>query len=201
MKEAYPRLVATCIRLVEPIAFSQIFPYINEYLGDLHVTNDPKQIGFYSGLVVRSISFFVYGVTDSPVGKYIRCISARVYILSVQAFRSAEVPLPTILSSSKIYTLDRIGRRPVILWGNAGVAIATFLFGLSKNLPTMLAFRAMAGLCSGNAPVMHSVIAEITDSTNFGLALPIYSTAFYTGNVVGYVPESRTLLLLLTLLS
>ncbi|KZP15464.1 MFS general substrate transporter [Athelia psychrophila] len=142
--------VATCIRLVEPIAFSQIFPYINEYLSNLHVTDDPKQIGFYSGLVESTFAVF---------------------------------QLVSIYYLSKLS--DRIGRRPVILWGNAGAAVATFLFGLSRSLPTMLAFRAMAGLCSGNAPVMHSVIAEITDSTNFALALPIYSTAYYTGNILG----------------
>lgn len=33
----------------------QIFPYINEFLSDLHVTADPKKIGFYSGLVVGVI--------------------------------------------------------------------------------------------------------------------------------------------------
>lgn len=41
------------MRLVEPIAYTQIFPYINEFMNDLHVTDDPKRIGFYSGMVVR----------------------------------------------------------------------------------------------------------------------------------------------------
>ena len=44
--------VIACIRLAEPIAYTQIFPYINEFLSGLHVTDDPKRIGFYSGLVV-----------------------------------------------------------------------------------------------------------------------------------------------------
>ncbi|KAF5345028.1 hypothetical protein D9758_010469 [Tetrapyrgos nigripes] len=39
------------IRLAEPIAFCQIFPYINEFIAYLNVTDDPSQIGFYSGLV------------------------------------------------------------------------------------------------------------------------------------------------------
>lgn len=41
------------MRIAEPIAFSQIFPYINEFMEDLHLTDDPKRIGLYSGLVVR----------------------------------------------------------------------------------------------------------------------------------------------------
>lgn len=47
--------VIGCMRLVEPIAYTQIFPYINEFLNSLHVTDNPKRIGFYSGLVVSPI--------------------------------------------------------------------------------------------------------------------------------------------------
>ena len=41
------------IRLMDPITFTQIFPYINEFLTKLHLVKDPSQVGFYSGLVVR----------------------------------------------------------------------------------------------------------------------------------------------------
>lgn len=45
------QLVCLClIRLVDPIAFTQIFPYINEMMAHLHLTNDPSRVGFYSGL-------------------------------------------------------------------------------------------------------------------------------------------------------
>ncbi|KAJ7153534.1 major facilitator superfamily domain-containing protein [Mycena crocata] len=46
------QLAALCIaRLSDPIGYTQIFPYINEFLTVLHVTDDPSKIGFYSGLV------------------------------------------------------------------------------------------------------------------------------------------------------
>ncbi|KAH0830406.1 major facilitator superfamily domain-containing protein [Lanmaoa asiatica] len=46
------QLAALCtVRLVEPIAFTQLFPYVNEFMSDLHLTDDPSRIGFYSGLV------------------------------------------------------------------------------------------------------------------------------------------------------
>ena len=45
-------IVIISIRITEPIIFSQIFPYINNFLSDLNVVEDPKRIGFYSGLVV-----------------------------------------------------------------------------------------------------------------------------------------------------
>lgn len=50
------QLAALCtVRIVEPIAFTQLFPYVNEFMSDLHLTDDPSRVGFYSGLVVRSI--------------------------------------------------------------------------------------------------------------------------------------------------
>ncbi|KAF8558452.1 MFS general substrate transporter [Imleria badia] len=46
------QLAALCIvRLVEPVAFTQLFPYVNEFMSDLHLTDDPSRVGFYSGLV------------------------------------------------------------------------------------------------------------------------------------------------------
>jgi hypothetical protein len=40
------------VRIVDPIAYQQIFPYINQLLADLRVA-EPEHVGFYSGLVVR----------------------------------------------------------------------------------------------------------------------------------------------------
>lgn len=46
------QFAALCaVRLVDPIAFTQLFPYVNDFMNDLHVTDDPSRIGFYSGLV------------------------------------------------------------------------------------------------------------------------------------------------------
>lgn len=51
------QLATLCaIRLVDPIAFTQIFPYVNEMMERLHLTNDPSKIGFYSGLVESSFA-------------------------------------------------------------------------------------------------------------------------------------------------
>lgn len=51
------QLATLCaIRLVDPIAFTQIFPYVNEMMERLHLTDDPNKIGFYSGLVESSFA-------------------------------------------------------------------------------------------------------------------------------------------------
>lgn len=48
--------ILCAVRLVDPIAFTQIFPYVNEMMADLHLTNDPSRVGFYSGLVESSFA-------------------------------------------------------------------------------------------------------------------------------------------------
>lgn len=51
------QLAALCaIRLADPIAFTQIFPYVNEMMIKFGVATDPSQVGFYSGLVVCHLS-------------------------------------------------------------------------------------------------------------------------------------------------
>jgi hypothetical protein len=59
------QLAALCVsRLTDPVAYSQIFPYINEFLILLHVA-DVSKVGFYSGLVVRaSVHFFGEELTN-----------------------------------------------------------------------------------------------------------------------------------------
>jgi MFS family permease len=44
---------------------------------------------------------------------------------------------------------DRIGRKPVLVFSLAGVAIATAIFGLSKTLWQMVLLRCCAGVFAG----------------------------------------------------
>lgn len=47
------QLATLCtVRLVDPIMFTQIFPYVNEMIDHLHLTEDRAKTGLYSGLVV-----------------------------------------------------------------------------------------------------------------------------------------------------
>lgn len=57
------QLASLCaVRLVDPIAFTQIFPYVNEMMEWLHVTEDHSKIGFYSGMVVSAP--FICGIKE-----------------------------------------------------------------------------------------------------------------------------------------
>lgn len=81
---------------------------------------------------------------------------------------------------------DKVGRRPVILWGVVGIAITTTLFGLSKSLTMLLIVRAISGLCSGNTAVIHSVVGELTDPSNQAIALPLYGLVWPFGCILGW---------------
>lgn len=83
--------------------------------------------------------------------------------------------------------VDQIGRRPVLFVGVAAVGITTILFGLSTSFPMMIAIRALAGLCSGNSAVSLSVVGELTDDTNVGLAMSIYGISWPIGAIIGCV--------------
>ncbi|PLW29722.1 hypothetical protein PCASD_15587 [Puccinia coronata f. sp. avenae] len=39
------------MRVSEPISYTLIFPFINQMLEDLKVTDDPKQVGYYAGVI------------------------------------------------------------------------------------------------------------------------------------------------------
>lgn len=49
----------------------------------------------------------------------------------------------------------------------------------------MLMVRVLAGLCAGTTPVMHSVIAELSDSTNQAIVLPLYGLTWPIGSIIG----------------
>ena len=44
---------------------------------------------------------------------------------------------------------DKIGRKPVLLFGLAGTALSVLIFGFAPNLPVALFARALGGLLNG----------------------------------------------------
>ena len=62
------QLATVClIRLLDPIGFTQLFPYINQMLVDLNVLDDPSKVGFISGLVVSTIDLDYCQSISHPV--------------------------------------------------------------------------------------------------------------------------------------
>ncbi|CEL62704.1 putative peptide/nitrate transporter At3g43790 OS=Arabidopsis thaliana GN=ZIFL2 PE=2 SV=2 [Rhizoctonia solani AG-1 IB] len=79
---------------------------------------------------------------------------------------------------------DRIGRRPVLIVGLCGVITSTIMFGLSKSFPMMLVSRALSGALNGNVAVIKSVLGEITDETNQGVAFAYLPLCWSIGSLM-----------------
>lgn len=57
--------------------------------------------------------------------------------------------------------------------------------GLSSSLGGVLFARSLGGFFSGNIAVIHSVLGEITDSTNQAIAFPLYGLCWPLGAIIG----------------
>ncbi|KZS89258.1 MFS general substrate transporter [Sistotremastrum niveocremeum HHB9708] len=79
---------------------------------------------------------------------------------------------------------DRVGRRPVISFGLAAVAVATVAFGFSRSLTTLMLSRAMAGGLSGNNSILKGMMAEITDESNQARAFSFTPVMFALASTV-----------------
>lgn len=84
---------------------------------------------------------------------------------------------------------DRIGRRPVLLLGPLGLALAMMLFGSSRNFWMLVFSRCAQGVFNGNIGVSRSMMAEITDPEDLPTALgwipATWSAGITFGPVVG----------------
>lgn len=64
---------------------------------------------------------------------------------------------------------DRLGRRPVLLFGVAATTACELLFGFSQNFSWAIIARFMWGILNGNIGVVKTYISEVCDSNREGL--------------------------------
>lgn len=55
---------------------------------------------------------------------------------------------------------DHLGRKPVLLWSLAGMAVGPALFGLATTLAQMIAFRCLAGVFSGSTLIIRTMVFD-----------------------------------------
>ncbi|MCJ1352744.1 MAG: hypothetical protein MMC33_002728 [Icmadophila ericetorum] len=123
-------------RLVEPIAFFSIFPFINKMIWETGGL-DQEDVGFYSGLIM-------------------------------------------LLMISWGHAADRYGRKPVLVFSLAGVAVATALFGFSKTIWQMIMFRCLAGVFAGSIVTIRAMISENSTHKTQARAFSFFA---FTGNL------------------
>ncbi|CAE6485211.1 unnamed protein product [Rhizoctonia solani] len=80
---------------------------------------------------------------------------------------------------------DRIGRRPVLMFGLFGQAVSIFAVGLSKRFWQLIFSRSLSGALNGNIGVMKSMVVELTDETNQAQAFAFLPIIWSTGSTLG----------------
>ena len=90
---------------------------------------------------------------------------------------------------------DRIGRRPVILLGLAGSAIAYTVFGLAASLAVLFLARILSGSLGATVNVAQAALADTTPpeqrSRAMGLIGAAFGLAFTIGPALGGIASRR----------
>ena len=81
---------------------------------------------------------------------------------------------------------DRYGRKPILMIGVLGNALAQLLFGLSTSLWMLFAARALAGiLSSATLPTAMAYVSDITTKEDRGKGMGMIGAAMGIGMVLG----------------
>ena len=92
------------------------------------VKGNPASVGYYSGLIVRAdVNFYCYRPLTVTVQESCFFVTEAIFV-----FFWARVS-------------DKVGRKPVILFGSFGLSIALLFFGFSSTLFGVMASRALQG--------------------------------------------------------
>ncbi|KAF7290029.1 hypothetical protein HMN09_01307900 [Mycena chlorophos] len=85
---------------------------------------------------------------------------------------------------------DLFGRRPILILGPLGLAIALFGFGLSTTFTGLLVWRCVQGVFNGNIGVVKTIMVEplpyqFADKSNLAQAMSFIPIAWSAGTTLG----------------
>jgi multidrug resistance protein len=143
---------------------------MNAKLAILFLTIFIDLLGF--GLIIPALPFYAesFGASFITIGLLSASYSLMHFLFS---------PLWGRLS-------DRIGRRPVLLIGLAGSAVAFLMFGLAKTLVMLFVARILAGiLSSATLPTAQAYIADTTSEADRAKGMGLIGAAFGMGFIFG----------------
>jgi multidrug resistance protein len=80
---------------------------------------------------------------------------------------------------------DRIGRRPVLLGGLCGTALAYLLFAAADSMTLLFVSRLLAGFFGANVSTAHAYIADVTEAGERTKGMGIIGAAFGLGFTIG----------------
>ena len=82
------------------------------------------------------------------------------------------------------YLSEKVGLKPIILFGLLSSSVCTILFGLSKSIIWAIFVRLLHGLLSGNLGVSRTYLYLITDKTNETKAFSLFPVAICIGAII-----------------
>ena len=80
---------------------------------------------------------------------------------------------------------DRYGRRPILIFSQAGTALSFLILGLSTNFTVMLLARLLDGASGGNILVAQAYVADVTEPEDRARGMGLIGMAFGLGFVFG----------------
>ena len=80
---------------------------------------------------------------------------------------------------------DRYGRRPVLIFSQAGTALSFLILGLSRDFSVMLLARMLDGASGGNILVAQAYVADVTAPEHRARGMGLIGMAFGIGFVLG----------------
>jgi len=143
---------------------------MNKKLSILFFTLVVVMIGF--GIIIPILPFYIesFGGGGFSMGMLMSIFAAMQFIFA---------PVWGSLS-------DRIGRKPVLMLGILGNALAMLFMGLSNSLWALLSSRALAGiLSSATQPTAMAYISDSTSEKNRGGGMGVIGAAMGIGMVLG----------------
>ncbi|KAK5999258.1 putative peptide/nitrate transporter [Cladobotryum mycophilum] len=116
-----------------------------------------------------------FGYSESEIGPRAGLITSAFFIVQIFA-----TPLWCIIS-------NRVGRKPCLIFGLFGTAIAMIFFGSSQSLAMAIISRSLCGLLNGNLAVARTMVGELAEVTRVerGTAFSLFGFSVGIGWMVG----------------
>ena len=129
------------------------------------------------------IPFLTYFIQDLASGQGVTDIGSRDFWVGVviAVYSLAQFLFTPILGSLS----DRIGRRPVIMFGLVSNSVFFIVFGLSNSLEMAIIARFLSGAGNGNIAVARAYIGDISTPDMIPRRMGMLGAAFGLGFMIG----------------